>query len=132
MRAGLPSRIESRRRGIAASALALLMVVALGGCYQNPDPTEYGSAARANFIAGCSTDVTAKNGTTTSILIESKDVCGCIYDAIAPKGKYSLPWEKLKAYEDKQANAKAGEKPPAPPKELTSAITSCAPAGPGL
>lgn len=110
----------------------MLTALSLSGCYQNPDPTEWGAAARANFIAGCSTEVTAKGGTTTSIAIESKDRCGCIYDAIAPKGEFPLSWEKMKDYESEQADAKAGEEPPAPPSQLTKAIEKCAPEGPGL
>lgn len=120
---------ETRRRGLAAVGLAV-MALSVSGCYQNPDPTEWNAKAKSNFIAGCSTDVTAEGGTTTSIAIASKDTCLCIYDLIkkpetGEQGKWAIDWEDLKDYEGKQADAKAADKPPTPPANLTKAIDEC-------
>ena len=135
MRVGKSSRSETRRRGLAALGLAV-MAVSVAGCYQNPDPTEWNAKAKSNFIAGCSTDVTAKGGTTTSIAIASSDTCECIYELIkkpesGEQGKWAIDWDDLKDYESKQASAKPADAPPTPPKNLTKAIDECtAVAGP--
>lgn len=137
MRVAKPSGSETRRRGLAAVGLAV-MALSVTGCYQNPDPTEWNAKAKSNFIAGCSTDVTAKGGTTTSIAIASESTCECIYELIkkpetGEQGKWAIAWEDLKEYEGKQADAKAGENPPTPPTNLTKAIDECTDAaGPGL
>lgn len=129
MRAGTASPSDTRRRRLAGASL-VLMALTISGCYQNPDPKEWGKAAEKNFVAACTTDVTAKNGTTTSISIQTTSNCECIYDKMV--NEYNLSWDDMKAYEDKQASAKAGAKPPTPPKALTKAIAACAPEGPGL
>jgi len=110
----------------------------LSGCYQNPDPTGWNSKAKTNFVNGCTRDVKAANGTTTTIAIAAEDICQCIVDLIyspdeGEKGKYAIKWEDLKAYEAKQADAKAGQRP-AIPKNLDKAIEECAGAeqGPGI
>ena len=108
------------------------MALALTGCYANPDPRDWGPAAKADFVAGCTENVIASNGrksTTTIQQIESKDVCACIYDKMV--NKYRLPWDTMKSYEDLQAGAKPAQDPPKPPEQLTKAIADCRPQGPG-
>lgn len=124
-----PTSTPRRARRVAA-LVTLSGLVVLGGCYQNPDPTGWGAAARRNFIAGCSRDVQAGGGTTTSIAIAERDTCGCIYDKMVKT--YNLDWDVMREYEKKQSNAKAGENPPEPPAPLTKAIADCREAGPGL
>lgn len=109
---------------LVASALALT------GCYHDPNPKEWGAAAKANFVSGCTKEVTAGGGTTTSVLIEQKDTCECIYDAMVKT--YGLSWEDMSEYEKKQADADAGDEPPTPPKELTKAIDDCSVKGPAV
>ena len=133
MHAGIPTGSKTRRRrSLASMALLLTMTtVRLTACDQNPDPRDWGAAAKKNFVAGCTTEVKAGGGTTTTILIASKSTCECIYDDIAKGGKYPLgDFQNLKDYEAKQQSAKAGAKPPTPPKQLTSAIKDCREAGP--
>lgn len=134
MHAGQPSRSAIRRGSVAALTLLSLT---LAGCYQNPDPTEWNDAAEKNFIKGCSEEVTAKNGTTTVVKIANTSTCECIVELIkmpetGEQGKYALPWDDLKDYEKKQADAKAGDQPPTVPKQLENAIEDCKPEGPGL
>ena len=129
MRVGKSSRSETRRRGLAALGLAV-MAVSVAGCYQNPDPTEWNAKAKSNFIAGCSTDVTAKGGTTTSIAIASSDTCECIYELIkkpesGEQGKWGIDWDDLKDYESKQADAKPADAP-CPSLPLTALHTALA------
>jgi len=104
------------------------MTVLLAGCYQNPDPTGWGPAAQANFVRACSKEVAAGGGTTTSILIASPSNCRCVYAAMVRK--YNLSWDAMKAYESEQASAKAGARPPTPPKALIKAISDCRQQGP--
>ena len=113
----------------------LFVTLTLTGCYQNPDPTEYGAKAKANFVLGCTSEVDAGGGTTTTIKIASKATCECIYELIkkpesGSAGKYALDWDDLKDYEKKQSKADEGELP-TPPKQLTQAIEDCRVAGPG-
>lgn len=126
------------RRGATPTrlvALALVTVLAATGCYRNPDPRSWDDAnAKTNFILGCTKTVSAKNGTTTSVAIADKSTCECIYNLIkmptdGKQGTYAIKWDDLKAYEDKQASAKPGERP-TPPKNLTKAVAKCQPAGP--
>jgi len=112
----------------------LLVTLTLAGCYQDPDPTEWGARAKANFVAGCTTEVDAGDGTTTTIKLASRATCECIYELIKKPesggvGKYAIEWDALKAYEKQQADADAGELP-SPPKQLTQAIGECRVAGP--
>lgn len=125
-------RIRPRRA--RAGALLLVGAMTVTGCYQNPDPTEWGPAAKANFVLGCTTEVTAKGGTTTSVAIQTKAVCECIYELIkkpevGEAGKYAIEWSAMKEYEQKQADAKPGDLP-TPPEQLTKAIDDCEVAGP--
>ena len=111
---------------------ALSALVALGGCYSNPDPTEWNANAHKNFVAACITDVASGNGSTTTSLLASTTTCECIYDLIkAPesgeRGRYPIEWDALKDYEELQAAAKPGPRPPKPPANLTKAIDACAP-----
>ena len=127
---------HSRRSLRVLLALSVVLAVVLSGCYQDPNPTDYGDAAKANFIEGCTEDVDAKGGTTTVVTIQTKSVCECIYELIespgeGEKGKYPIDWDDLTAYEAKQAAAKAGDLPE-PPKNLTKVIEECKPSGPGL
>ncbi len=112
-------------------------ILVSGGCYSNPDPTEWNAQAHRNFVAACSSATAASDGTTSTSLIASKSACECIYELIkAPdpgeKGKYAIAWSDLKDYESKQAGASAGTAPPTPPQNLNKAIEECAPVGPGL
>ena len=122
-----------RRAGLLVAGAILVS----GGCYSNPDPTEWNAQAHRNFVDACTTATDAKDGTTTTSLVASKTACECIYELIkAPepgeKGSYPVAWSDLKDYETKQADAPAGADPPTPPPNLTKAIAECAPAGPGL
>lgn len=121
-------QLTSRRSG-ALALVALLAVGALSGCTGNPDPREWNAAAKQNFIEGCTTEVRAADGTTTSLLLADRSDCECIYDKIRDGGEFALDWDVMKEYENRQAEAKAGDLP-TPPKQLTSAISACQEKGP--
>lgn len=129
MRARNASPSVTRRRYLPAVALALVLAT-VTGCYSNPDPTDWGAAAKKNFVEGCTTEVAAEGGTTTTSVIQDKSTCECIYDKMVDE--YNLSWEDMKDYESKQAGAKAGDEPPTPPSALTKAIDACRPEGPRL
>ena len=78
---------HSRRSLRVLLALSVVLAVVLSGCYQDPNPTDYGDAAKANFIEGCTEDVDAKGGTTTVVTIQTKSVCECIYELIESPGE---------------------------------------------
>lgn len=118
------------RRRVGLIGIVLALSLAATACYSNPDPREWGAAAKKNFVQGCSSDLSASGGTTTSIAVAPSKTCECIYKAMV--NDYNLSWSDMKDYEAKQADAKAGDKPPTPPKALTSAINDCKPKGPGL
>ena len=67
--------MSSHRRRVALVSLLVAIGVGAGGCYGNPNPTDYGALAKKNFVASCSTEVRASKGTTTTIRIESTDTC---------------------------------------------------------
>lgn len=125
-----PTRLwrQSRRSTLQRAGLVAAMTVLVAGCYQNPDPTAWGPVAKANFVRACSTEVVARGGTTTSIAIATPTNCRCVYAAMVQK--YNLSWDAMKAYESRQASAKAGAPPPTPPKALSKAIADCREQGP--
>lgn len=126
------SRPNSTTRA-ARRRLALLVLagtVALGGCYQNPDPTGWGAGARKNFVDHCSRDVQGGGGTTTIVQITDRDTCRCIYEKAVET--YNLDWDEMREFESAQANAPEGDDPPKVPSALQKALDDCRRAGPTL
>lgn len=126
----VPSQPTTRAARRRLALLTLAGIVALGGCYTNPDPTGWGAGARRNFVNHCSRDVQSDNGTTTIVRIAERDTCVCIYEKAVET--YNLDWDQMREYENEQANAAAGEDPPKVPAPLEKAIRDCRRAGPTL
>lgn len=125
----LPNRpSRSSRRGLAGIGVLAISATALTGCYTPPDPTEWGEAAKKNFVEACTTIVDVGDNTTTTTPLADRATCECIYDAMVED--YNLTWDDMKEYEKKVAETGEGDPRPTPPSELTKAVDRCESKGP--
>jgi len=116
-----------------AAILVCAAAAALAGCTNTvPRVTGYGPEAYKNFIDGCTVTRTIVDKKQVVTPLAQNNFCTCVYNDIADTTKddkpnnavYPIPWDDLKAYENKVAGGTAGELPK-PPANLTKAIAHC-------
>jgi hypothetical protein len=123
--------VVSPVRRVFAPLSLLAAVALLGGCGQQ-DPRDWGDDLKANFVEGCTKEVTlAADGKSAPKVTElaAKSRCECVYDKA--KNKYGLKFSDLKDYEDKVQSMKDGQ-PPDMPAKLKQAVEDpeCSGVGP--
>lgn len=123
-----------RRRGGLAEGLVVAAVATLllAGCAGQQLVTEYGAQARRDFVDACTSEQPMKAGRTAGERVErgTRSDCTCVYEQISKaRGPNHIEFDKLREYEDRVADAKAGSVPE-PPTALIDAITACTAAGP--
>ena len=107
--------------------MVVLAGATVAGCYRPPDATEWGPEAKAHFVASCTHEVRAGNGTTTTIAIADQATCECIYDEMV--NTFNLKWDDMKDYERELSRMSDGDDPPKAPAALTKALDACEDAG---
>jgi len=112
----------SPSRAVRLISIFTLALVVASGCSGVQRLSEYDATVKKNFIDGCTTRRTVRDGEIVESNLASREDCECVYRKI--KDTYKLSADDLATYEDQVADAKAGD-PPQPPAKLTKAISDC-------
>jgi hypothetical protein len=90
----------------------------LAGCGEQTQPTGWGPDYKANFMFGCHEQVKIPEDQAGGPQAP-KDYCECVYDGLHEK----VSFDDVKAFEDKQADEKAGEI--SVPKNIQAVFDKC-------
>jgi hypothetical protein len=110
----------------AAGALAIVMA----GCTGTTVVKDYGPDAKRNFVDGCTTNRSVRDGKVIETKLAPKSTCECVYDTIDKV--YRLDFGDLTDYEAKVDAYKAGNPEPKMPDKLRKAIDKCTTSGPAV
>ena len=114
---------SSPRRRAWRVLLVLLVVVALGACsHARKIPTSYGDTTRDNFIEGCETALTDRDGEGEALSAEDATAtCRCSYEAISDE-QDGIPFEEFK-----EEYEKLEDEPGPLPADIRALIDACRP-----